>query len=205
MRRGCVNTLRSGDVRALGLTKEPLMIRFIRLIVPSLVLSLLPTQLGACEPSTETTARDASSCDEVLPTLARWTGQPIPAPSTEFNAIFLCDKPKQPQRLEAYVVDGDQIAAAFDLSTSQLGAFLAAALLPPQQVASVSTTTTTTKVVKGTTCPPKENVTGTPLPAPPAPPVAALLKSETQAMTAAQIAVYQDYTSGKSCPPPPQD
>jgi hypothetical protein len=186
-----VNTGRSGDLRALDTTKEPLMIRVIRALVPSLLLPCL----AACELTTDTIARSAASCDEVLPGFTQWNGQPLPPPATESNAMFFCHP--VPSQALAIAVDSGKIAAAVALPADQLGAFIAAQLQvnpmpdgpptmgdPPHYAHFIT-------AGKGTTCPPTGKG------------ITALFEDATDAMAAAYNQAIADYQSGKICPLPP--
>jgi hypothetical protein len=184
------------------------MIRFIR-FVTALVPSLLLAHLCACELSTDTTARGASSCGDVVPALTPWNGQLIPGPATASNALIVCESPVDAKRLIAYAVDGGKVAATLDLPAEQLGAFLAtqlqASAVTANSLPTGSPARYETIVVKGMPCDTTQHGVNATAPTPLAPPFAAQLEDMTQAMVDARDQVIADYASGKVCPlSPPQ-
>lgn len=184
------------------------MIRFIR-FVPALVPSLLLAHLTACEPSTDTTTRGASSCGDIVPALTPWNGQLLPAPSTASNALIVCESPLDAKRLIVYAVDGGKVAATLDLPSEQLGAFLATQLQASAAAGSALPAGLSARyetiVVKGMPCDTTQHGVNAAAPAPPPPPFAAQLEDMTQAMVDARDQVIADYVSGKVCPlSPPQ-
>lgn len=184
------------------------MIRFIRFI-PALVPSLLLAYLGACEPSTDTSARGASSCGDVVPALTPWNGQLIPGPATASNALIVCESSVDAKRLIAYAVDGGKVTTTLELPSEQLGAFLATQLQPSAVAANLVPSSLPaqyeTIIVKSMPCDTMQRGVNAAAPTLPAPPFAALLEDMTQAMVDARDQVIADYASGKICPlQPPQ-
>lgn len=174
----------------------------------TVICSFLLTGLAACQPTMDTDPRDraleaATSCDEVLPAPVPWNGQPLPPPETDVNTIYLYDSPVGDGHLWAIAVDGDRIAATVDLAAQQLGGFVGMNLATGPQFAALASCGRIYKaVVKGTTSSPGHKGFTSPV-APPTPPLAAFLKSETAAVDAIWMQVVQDYVSGKICPLPP--
>jgi hypothetical protein len=167
-----------------------------------LALLLFLTDLTGCQPTLDSIERAALSCDDQMPPLVTWVGQPLPHPETGSLSVFVYDSPSsKDNHTWAIVLDGDQVVARFDIKPTNIASFgLAfAAKCFPALGAQGATTENTIKCNLG----PSKTTRPT------GPVLFAILSSPEyftvlkNTVDAAEEFVTQEFENGHICPIPP--